>query len=483
MLDGASSDDATLVPSDDEDVPDPDPGPGQRVKGARYRTQRGDVRKWNGRQFVHDGPARQSRHDGVHWDGVKLKWRGSVLDATERSPDGKRAKRLRTAHFDDQEACFAAVQALSAEVAAREASTLCELAQALDHTRGLPPRPAKAADAQPATAYYGAALYKAKGAATKAFRPTRYVCASGGAKGFVFKACCQHGTGSRDACTQEAIASKQGGEATKCTKHGGGRTFSTGPNFCSLCNGQQIDPKRQLRTGGNGLCSTCEKHRNAQARANGSDAPPAKCQRWEDHCFEQLLPLITYADGAPFPPDQLDARKGGGLGTGKGVKRRRECDTTTNRFPDSLWVLRDEDSRARLVAIVEVDEGSHGSIKPTCESGKIDDEFQSVQARLANEGAAHGAVARHDAQMVPIVFVKFNPNTYDGAKRVKLDDRIAAVAELVNGYLHRSPTKLAELPTNAPIVHVLYYHSKEGAKNLAHFAAVAPAAGWAYTVH
>ncbi len=140
-------------------------------------------------------------------------------------------------------------------------------------------------------------------------------------------------------------------------------------------------------------------------------------------------------------------------------------------------------ARARLVVIVEVDEDSHGSIKPTCESGKIDDEFQSVQARLAKEGAAHGAVARHDAQMVPIVFVKFNPNAYDGPKRVKLDDRIAAVAELVNTYLHSSPTELAELPTKVPIVHVLYYHSKQGAKNLAHFAAVAPGAGWAYTVH
>jgi hypothetical protein len=481
MLDGASSDDATLVPSDDEDAPDP--GTGQRVKGARYRTKRGDVRKWNGSQFVHDGPARESRHDGVHWDGVKLKWRGSVPDATERSPDGKRAKRLRTAHFDDQEACFAAVQALSAEVAARESSTLRELAQALDHTRGLPPRPAKAADAQPATAHYGAAQKKAKGAAIKAFRPTRYVRASDGAKGFVFTACCQHGTGPREACTQVALASKQGGEATKCTKHGGGRTSSTGPYFCSLCTFQRIEPKRQLRTGGNGLCFGCEEHLNAQARANGSDAPPAKGQRWEDHCFEKLLPLIRYADGTPFPPDQRDTRKGGGLGTGKGVKRRRECDTTTNRFPDSLWVLRDEDARARLVVIGEADECSHGDRDPTCESGKIDDEFQSVQARLANEGAAHGAVGRHDAQMVPIVFVKFNPNAYDGPKRVKLDDRIAAVAKLVNAYLHMLPKELAELPTKVPIVHVLYYHSKQGANNLAHFADAARDAGWAYTVH
>ena len=168
--------------------------------------------------------------------------------------------------------------------------------------------------------------------------------------------------------------------------------------------------------------------------------------------------------------------------SGKDVKRRRECDTTTNRFLDSAWVVRGADSRARLVVIVEVDEDSHDSRDPTCESGKIDDEFTSLQKVLAKEGAARHAVARHDAQMVPIVFVKFNPNAYDGPKHVKLDDHIAAVAELVNAYLHRSPTELAELPTKVPIVHVLYYHSKEGAKNLAHFADVAPAAGWAYTV-
>jgi hypothetical protein len=485
MLDGASSDDATLVPSDDEDAtPHLDPGRGQRVKGARYRTHKwGDVRKWDGVQFVHDGPARQSRHDGVKWDRARRKWIGSVCDATERSRDGRNGKLLHTASFDDEDACFAALRALRAEVATRESSTLHELAQALDHTRGLPPRPAKAADAQPATAYYGAAGHKAKGAATKAFRPTRYVRTSDGARGYRFIACCQHGTGPRDACTQVAFASKQGGEATKCEKHGGGRTSSTGPKFCSLCTFQRIAPKRQLRTGGNGLCCTCEEHRNKQARANGSDAPPAKSQSWEDHCFEKLLPRITYADGTPFPPDQRDTRKGGGLGTGKGVKRRRECDTTTNRFPDSLWVLRGKDARARLVVIGEADECSHGDRDPACESGKIDDEFQSVQARLAKEGAAHGAVARHDARMVPIVFVKFNPNAYDGPRVVKLDDRIAAVAELVNAYLHSSPTELAELPTKAPIVHVLYYHSKEGANNLAHFAAVATDAGWAYTVH
>jgi len=32
-------------------------------------------------------------------------------------------------------------------------------------------------------------------------------------------------------------------------------------------------------------------------------------------------------------------------------------------------------------------------------------------------------------------------------------------------------------------VHVFYYHSKDGAANLAHYAATAAAAGWEYTVH
>ena len=211
MLDGASSDDATLVPSDDEDAtPHLDPGRGQRVKGARYRTHKwGDVRKWDGVQFVHDGPARQSRHDGVKWDRARRKWIGSVCDATERSRDGRNGKLLHTASFDDEDACFAALQALRAEVATRESSTLHELAQALDHTRGLPPRPADAADAQPATAYYGAAGHKAKGAATKAFRPTRYVRTSDGARGYRFIACCQHGTGPRDATTKTRAAASE----------------------------------------------------------------------------------------------------------------------------------------------------------------------------------------------------------------------------------------------------------------------------------
>ena len=98
--------------------------------------------------------------------------------------------------------------------------------------------------------------------------------------------------------------------------------------------------------GGNGLCPACEKRLTEEAEANGYEGP-IQSLRWEEQVFNLLLPLLTYADGVTrFPPDQRDERRGGGLGTSSTKKRRRECETTTNRFPDCLWVLRDESARA-----------------------------------------------------------------------------------------------------------------------------------------
>jgi hypothetical protein len=250
-------------------------------------------------------------------------------------------------------------------------------------------------------------------------------------------------------------------------------------NLCNICAGV-IAGKRLESKGGNGLCVTCEGVREAEAAANGS-APPPKSESWETFCFAQLLPLVRYADGAPFPPDQRDQRAAGGLGTSKAVKRKRECDTTTVRYPDCMWVRRDADAVATLVVVGEIDEHSHSHYDPECESGKIDDTFQALQDLLAKEGCTKGTKGRHDAQMIPVVFVKMNPNNCD-TQRVRLADRIAATATLVNSYLQKSEEEVAALQTRAPIVHVLYYHSKEGAHHLAHFAAKASAAGWAYHV-
>jgi hypothetical protein len=265
-------------------------------------------------------------------------------------------------------------------------------------------------------------------------------------------------------------------------RHGGGFRVgeATGNRYCTHCKTMRLREKRQPQHGGNGLCPTCETHLKTEADANGYDGP-MKAPRWEEVVFDQLLPLVTYADGTPFPPDQRDERRGGGLGTSSAKKRRRECDTTTNRFPDALWILRDERGRAVMALAVEVDEHSHGDREPECEVGKVEDTFQSVQERCKHEGAATGSAGRVDGYMVPVVVFRFNPNAYDKA-RVKLEDRIRVLANLINSYAHMDAEAISKLQTHAPILHVLYYHTKEGGKHLAHYASKAVEAGWTLTV-
>ena len=406
---------------------------------------------------------------------------GKVFDRSVRI--GKRQKRIFVGYFDDERACAEAVVAKQAEVEASIAAKLHAMAQALPHTRDLPPMPAKAADAEPETAYYGEKRNGTKGE-PKVFEPQRYVRVAHKSQsgGFQYMPCCHANLDSGAPCTHGAC--KQS-ESVFCAAHGGAPKAGEGPlsNYCSVCRTTQIAPKRRLCHDGNGVCVTCERHRTAEAAANGAATPIKANERWEEVVFKQLLPQITYRDGkTPLAPDQRDERKGGGLGTPKTQKRRRECDTTTNRFPDCLWVVRDERARAVLVVIVEVDEHSHTDRDPECETGKLDDTFQALQDKLAKEGAARGAVARHDAEMIPIVTIRVNPNAYDKAK-IKLADRVKAVAAVVRAYLHMDAETRDALQTHAPIVHVMYYHTKEGAKHLAQYAAWAAQAGWEYTVH
>ena len=258
------------------------------------------------------------------------------------------------------------------------------------------------------------------------------------------------------------------------------RMEATGKGYCTHCKTTHLGPNRQPPIG-NGLCFTCETRLKKEAAENGHDGPTTS-QRWEEVVFEKLLPLITYADGTPFPPDQRDERHGGGLGTSSAKKRRRECDTTTNRFPDCLWVRRDERGRAQMGISVENDEHSHGDRKPACEVGKVEDTFQAVQELCKHEGAAKGSAGRIDGYMIPVVVFRFNSNAYDKAI-VKLDDRVKVLADLINSYAHLDAEAISKLQTHAPILHVLYYHSKEGGKHLAHYAQHAVEAGWALTVH
>ena len=418
------------------------------------------------------------RKSGVFWYAQTSKWVGTVRDRSVRV--GKKAKKVHVGYFADAQACADACAAKQAEIDAAIAQKLHAMAQELEHTRGLPLRPARAVDAEPGTAYYGEKRLPDKKGEPKDFGPQRLVRVADKSApgGFKFLPCCRANLDSGAPCT--SMATKDG---KHCNRHGGGFRVGEGRGnaVCTHCKTTAINKKRQPQHGGNGLCSVCETRLTEEAEANGFEGP-IQSLRWEEQVFALLLPRLTYADGVtPLPPDQRDERRGGGLGTPSAQKRRRECETSTNRFPDALWILRDESSRAVMALAVEVDEHSHTDRKPTCESAKIHDTNVSVQKKLGFEGAATGARAPK-RPMVPFVMIKLNPNAYDGPL-TKLETRVQAVADLFHSYAHLPASERAALPIHAPIVHVLYYHSKEGAKNLAHLREVAPEAGWTLTVH
>lgn len=425
----------------------------------------------------------QSKHAGVTWHANANKWQGHVRDRSVRQTNG-RAKNVHIGNFDDEQACADAVAKKRIEIEAAIAQKLHDLAQASALTRGLPPMPVNLADAEPGTVYYGEMMYRERGAETKVFGPTRYVRKTDQCKpgGFAFGRSCHANLDSGEPCPN--LVCQRGNASVFCATHGGAPKAGEGSEaqYCSVCKTTVLSPKRRPCNKGSGMCQGCEEHLKAEAEANGATTPIKKGESWESVWFKHLKPLITYADGTPFPPDQLDERKGGGLGTSVSVKRRRECDTTTNRFPDSLWILRDERSRAILAVSNELDEHSHTDRKPTCESGKIDDTFQSVQEKVKHEGAARGSAGRIDGYMIPVIVIRTNPNRYD-KKNIALPERVKAAAKLINSYLHMDAEAIAKLQTHAPIVHVMFYHTKEGAANLAHYVTWAPQAGWEYTVH
>ena len=269
------------------------------------------------------------RNPGVRWyaHNEQVAGHGARPERARR----QEAKQVHVGYFADEQACADACAAKQAEIEAAIAQKLHAMAQDLEHTRGLPLRPKHAADAKPETAYYGEREYGVKGE-PKDFGPTRYVRVANKSKpgGFTFLPCCRATLDSGAPCTSKA---KHDGK--HCNRHGGGFRVGEGRGngVCTHCKTTGLWTKRQPQHGGNGLCSACENRLKAEADANGYEGP-IQSLRWEEHVFDLLLPLLVYADGTPFPPEQRDERKGGGLGTPSTKKRSRECDTTTNRFPD-----------------------------------------------------------------------------------------------------------------------------------------------------
>ena len=412
----------------------------------------------------------QSDELGVKWDKSTGKWRGQINDPLDRRESGKQ-KNVCTPRFADKAACVVATRALREQMDEKYWDTRTELAAADPLTKGLPRGPKDALEAELDVVYW---------------RPNRendhnpYRVVRTGLKKVMWLPACQH-----DGCTLVALQAVQGAAREFCFTHGGhcphGHAWITcrecNTNVtktaacCSLC-AKRLTDKRIERNGGTGFCGDCDAKRAADAAEAGHALPP-KGKKWEDLVLDELVALVTDTDGNVISCESRDDMSNM-LGSNK-RRRTGECDTNHQRRPDILWIVRDADARIVAALDVEVDEHSHTDRDPACETGKVDETYQSIVQLAQTEGAAKGAAARAHVRGPPFVLVlKINPNACDApGPRIPLKERIRVLAEICNNFL-RTPAETFHAHAEAgyttmPNVQCLFYHTKQGAKNLTYF--------------
>lgn len=148
-----------------------------------------------------------------------------------------------------------------------------------------------------------------------------------------------------------------------------------------------------------------------------AECDPRVPQRTEKIVVPLLMAQISHPASA-----QDDTLFGGG-----------QCDASRRR-PDVLWLGFD-----RVVSL-EIDEHSHRDRATSCELGKMHDQFVAWQTLVG---------------CVPVFYIRFNPDEYDG-KRTVLDDRVSAVAQRVNELLTMDVTGYSSF---VPYVEFFYYHA------------------------
>ena len=417
------------------------------------------------------------------------KWFGKVNNPLKKTATGKQ-KTEYTPCFVTKAEAIAARKQLQAKLDAEFWSTRTALADADPTTADLPLGPEDAADAEPNKAYW-------RPNTNHGHVPFRAVRMKKGTNGFQWIAACVDCAA--DAVVQ-AVADGQGGKKTHCLSHGGGCAHGKDPSscfacqsdkgkdtrtlakFCTRCAAVALANKRTESNGGNGLCAGCEEGLKTEAADAGS-APPPKSQRWEDVFLDKLVTLVTDTEGNVITCEARDDLSNM-LGSNK-RSRRDECSTDHQRRPDIYWLVRDAESRIVAAVFVEVDEHSHSDRDPACEAGKIDETFQAILKLAQEEGKNRLAETRTGTIRTPFVaFLKVNPNACDAeGGPFPLDVRVGVVAERVRRILNADPAYFQSFAdmgkTVAPYVQCFFYHSKQGAKNLAYFAEKAKGA-WFY---
>ena len=480
------------TPEDTKPEPETEPEPKKKKVGRGGN---------NGRRNPNNP---QSGHAGVCWNSNAKKWQGAVFNKLEKTASGKK-KHEYTALFplDQEEACAQATEALRARLDGEYKAEMERRAAADPRTRGLPRGPEDAADAEQGTVYWRPnekndhmPFRAARGRRGKkqgwTWLRACVECASqaecvkfGGGLSLYCRGHlpladrCPHGVSARSHCQ---ICRAKDAEAA-------GKAAGKLARLCSRCQDTEIDPKRWVSKGGNGLCPRCEERLNEEAREAGAEGlAPAKGKSWEDVCLDMLVKLVphgiemrdsmTHMIGTLLSKKRkVRAGRAGGVG-GIGGAADQDCDTTKQRRPDLLYVLRHpETCRIVCCIVVEIDEHSHSDSNYTtsCELGRCDDLVQALSIHAQSEGfaddrAGHG---RLDA-VRPIVYVlKLNPNACNATpKTLRLDDRIQTLADRINAIFDLPRQELVDAiqrndaDTLVPRVELFYYHTKQAAHHI-----------------
>ena len=501
----AATDRSWMQPSDDEDdeVVIARAQAAARAKRARTEPAKRKMRGHGNTNARRNPDTPQSAHMGVVWCPDRKKWRGSLRDKLKKTASG-RPKHVKTASFpaDQEEACARATEALRARIDGEYWAEMERRAAADPLTRGLPRGPDDAADAEEGNVYWRPNEHNNH-------MPHRVVRAHPGGIWIWVRACAE--------CAAVAINVKFGGgtslycrghlpSADRCPHGGGalrvhcqicraedaeaaGKVAGKLTAWCARCQDSKLSPKRLVIHGGNGLCASCEATLTEEAREAGAEGlAPAKGKSWEDLCLDKLEKLV------PHPREMRDsmthmigsllskkrkvrAVRAGGIGA-LGGAAGQDCDTTKQRRPDLLYVLRHpETGRIVCCVVVEIDEHSHSNSNYTtsCELGRCDDLHQALSIHAQREGFTDDRRGHGNPDAVrPVLHVlKLNPNACDATpKTMKLERRIQVLADRVNAIFARPRQELLEAVQRndaevlIPRVELFYYHTKQAARHI-----------------
>lgn len=430
---------------------------------------------------------RTSKYKGVNWHKKTRKWVGRTSDVmAERSTTAKTKapKLICTKYFDDEDACYHALEALKATIKARNETLWAAQASEDPLTMNVERGPDDIKDAVCGQAYW--IPHRDYNHIPK--RMVVMIKKTDKKHGMMWQLCCQHvdpltGLGS---CSNMAKASKPKEPKLFCHAHGGtcphrkayhicrkclnpdNGEKKLSASMCKRCNFNVIDYKRKLSQGGNGLCPGCETDLKQEAVKAGATQKEANKllngKKMEDVVLDQLTPLIVDSTtGFTIPYESRDDHSNM-LGSNK-RRRRGECDTEHQRRPDVCYLRRCKEFGRILAAVfVEVDEHCHITYKTECELGKLDDTFESVAKFAQTEGKSTHAVVSIDHTHIPLVYtIKFNPNaTGMGSKtQFPLKERVQVLAQKVNALLNKPDSyfteELTETYRSAPVFETLYY--------------------------